>query len=147
MVLGIGRGKGALALTVWAVKRAAPALNAAFDGRVADVASLTLSPVNGEAMLEVTESAVGLAVIAQGGSTRLNGFREYVLDMADKAFRLGNLQTTRASAWANSGSEKCFAHIDISETGYDPLIQQGDLDGRFLAFQTSAQVWGVPIIR
>ena len=74
MVLGIGRGKGALALTVWAVKRAAPALNAAFDGRVADVASLTLSPVNGETMLEVTESAVGLAVIAQGGSTRLNGF-------------------------------------------------------------------------
>ena len=74
MVLGIGRGKGALALTVRAIKRAASALNAAFDGRVADVAGLTLSPVNGETVLEVSQRAVGLSMISQGGTTRLNGF-------------------------------------------------------------------------
>ena len=93
-------------------------------------AELALAVVNGEAMLEIPEFAVGLRVIAQRRAAGGDGIVQNIANGHDQTLGPSPRYAGRFAPWRHAGPPQRLRHIDIAESGDDPLIEQRRLDRR-----------------
>src|SRR4029077_14512212 len=126
-------------LAARAVEARAAGLHDALDAAcrrelaVAARAALALMLIDLPAMLEIAELAIGLDIIAQGGTARSDRLAQHLGHGAGQS--LGPLALHRAgqAARRDAGAEQRLRGIDIADARHHPLIEQRGLDRRPLA--------------
>src|SRR5262245_35003628 len=115
-------------------------------------ARLALAVIDTEVVLEISELAVGAAVIAQRGAAGLDRRLEHGLDGIDQRLRapVGKTRSRRDRGGPPPGREpravECLADVYIAEPGDDLLIRQRGLQRGLLALARARQHAGVEFV-
>src|ERR1700738_1906601 len=92
------------------------------------------------AVLEIPELAVGLDIIAQRGSAGLYRLGQDRADAADQPLCAPPADRGGKAPRRDARAEKRLAHIDISQPGDDPLVQQRGFDRCHLAGERRGEI-------
>ena len=87
-------------------------------------AGLTFAVIDTEGVLKISKLAIGLAVIAQRGSSGGNRLGQHIADDRHKAGHLSRLNITGQPQRADLCPEKHFADIDIAQTRDVVLVKK-----------------------
>ena len=98
-------------------------------------AGIVFAAIGAETVLEITEFAIGLAVVAQRRSAGLYRLGQNVADEGNKACHGFGGQIACGMSRVQACAVKHLTYIDISQTGDDMLIKQRGFNRRGAAFQ------------
>ena len=104
-------------------------------------------------MLEITERAVGLTMIAERRASRCDGFRQHVTDGLHQSFRgfRGSAacldRLARRPVRRQAGAVQRLAYVYIAQPRDQLLVKKGRLQGRFLVAEKERQDLGVKGVR
>ena len=112
----------------------------ALDLAPAARARLAGAAVDGEALLRRAVAAVGRAVVADGGSLRLDALAQHLADRLVQPFQPRAAHAPGGRAGMDAGAPERLVDVDVPEPGHGALVEQRGLHGRLAAAQPLRQV-------